>query len=246
MVSCSFHREAERQSDAPTLIEGLPGHGLVASIAVDQITNQLALQRYGGIRTEDVPPILSFRDGRVRDTVRVYSGADPDLLVLQSDVPLPPPVFRSFSRCVLQDLADEIDRGIFLAAGPAHSEEAHGDIVGVATTDALEADLRAADVPLAEGDGLVGGITGALVDECYVSDIPAALLLIRADPYTPDPEAARLIIEEALEPLVGFDITTDELLERAEAIQQQKQQIAQQLREAQQAPETDQSQHMFQ
>lgn len=246
MVPCTFHREGERQSDAPTLIEGLPGHGLVASIAVDQIRSQLNLGHYGGIRSEDVPPILSFRDGRVRDTVRVYSGADPDLLILQSDVPLPPKTFRPFSKCVLQDLAEEIGRGIFLAAGPAHSEDKHGDIIGVATTEEIEDDLKAAGVPLADDEGLVGGVTGALVDECYRREIPAALLLVHANPHLPDPEAARKIIEQALEPLVEFDISTSELTEQAQQIQRRKEQIAQQVQKAYQTPETDQSVHMYQ
>jgi len=33
----SFHRSAELDAKSPTLIEGVSGHGLVASIAVDQI-----------------------------------------------------------------------------------------------------------------------------------------------------------------------------------------------------------------
>lgn len=246
MVTCSFHREAERQSDAPTLIEGLPGHGLVASIAVDQITKQLDLIRYGGIRSEEVPPVLSFRDGRVQDTVRVYSGANPDVLTLQSDVMLPPPAFKPFSDCVLEDLAAEFARGIFLAAAPAQSEDQHGEILGVATTADIEADLEDAGVQLADGNGLVGGITGALVDECYQRDVPAALLLVRADPHAPDPEAARIVIETALKPLVEFDIDTQELKTQATQIQQQKEQIAQQLEEFQQLPESRQSVHMYQ
>lgn len=246
MVSCSFHREGTPQSDAPTLIEGLPGHGLVASIAVDQITKQLELTRYGGIRSEEVPPVLSFRDGRVQDTVRVYSGADPDVLTLQSDVMLPPSAFTPFSECVLEDLAAEFDRGIFLAAAPAQAEDQHGDILGVATNTTIEADLEDAGVQLAQGEGLVGGITGALVDECYVRDVPAALLLVRADPHAPDPEAARIVIESALEPLVDFDIDTRALQEQAAQIQQQKEQIAKQFQESQQVPESPQAVHMYQ
>ncbi|MFB6153381.1 MAG: PAC2 family protein, partial [Halodesulfurarchaeum sp.] len=50
----------------------------------------------------------------------------------------------------------------------------------------------------------------------------------------PDPTAAQAVIENALEPLVDFDIDTSELEERAEQIQKQKQQIAQQLQQMQQ------------
>lgn len=246
MVTCSFHRGGERKGDEPTLIEGLPGHGLVASIAVDQITKQLELDLYGGIRSEDVPPVLSFRDGRVQDTVRVYSGANPDVMTLRSDVVLPPSAYNPFSECVLSDLAAEFSRGIFLAAAPAQSDDQRGEIFGVATDAEVESGLEAAGVPLANGEGLVGGITGALVDECYVQGVPAALLLVRADPHAPDPDAARIVIENALEPLVEFDIDTRVLREQASQIQQQKQQIARQLEESQGPPETHQSTYMYQ
>ena len=81
---------------------------------------------------------------------------------------------------------------------------------------------------------MIGGVTGALVNDCYHADIPVAVLIVRSNPYIPDPSAARDVIEEALEPLVEFDIDTEELLEQAEEIQRQKQQIAELLQQYQQ------------
>ena len=232
MSTCSFDLIAEEEIEAPTLIEGLPGHGLVASIAVDRIASELGLEPYGGIHADEVPPVLSFSEGLVRDTVRVYAGRDPDVLTLHGDIMLPQEFHRPFSRCVLQDLAERISRGIFLAAAPAQSEKDHGEILGVATNDHMRARLEDAGVALAPGDGLVGGITGALVDECFQRDIPAALVLVRADPHVPDPAAARVVIDDALESLIGFDIDTEPLTEQAKQIQERKAQIAQQLEEA--------------
>jgi uncharacterized protein len=76
--------------------------------------------------------------------------------------------------------------------------------------------------------GVVGGITGAIVRECYQADVPAALLIVRAHPRLPDPGAAKAVIEEALEPLVEFDIDTTDLEEEAEDIRRQMEQIAEQ------------------
>ncbi|MFB6198449.1 MAG: proteasome assembly chaperone family protein, partial [Halobacteriaceae archaeon] len=39
--AANFELEVEIEAESPTLIEGLPGLGMVASIAVDQITSQL-------------------------------------------------------------------------------------------------------------------------------------------------------------------------------------------------------------
>jgi uncharacterized protein len=232
--STSFEETTELEAESPTLIEGLPGLGLVAAIAVDQITKQLELDQHGTIVSDDFPPVAAFDDGRVRDTVRVYAGEDPAVMTLQSDIPIPPGAVDSLSQCVLSDLAEEFERAIFLAGAPAESEDEVGEVVGVATTDDLEAALTDAGIDLAEGSGTIGGVTGALLADCYHDDVPAAVLIVRSNPYIPDPAAARAVIEEALEPLVEFDIDTQELLEQAEEIQKQKQEVAKQLQQYQQ------------
>lgn len=238
--STRFERATELETDSATLIEGLPGLGMVASITVDQLRTQLGLERYGAIVSDELPPIAAFEEGRVRDAVRVYAGADPPVLTLESDVPIPPGAVGSLSDCVLNDLTDEIDRAIFLAGAPAQSEEQIGEVVGVATTDDLEGALVDAEIELAEGSGAVGGVTGALLHDCYHADVPAATLVVRSNPYVPDPMAARAIIEDALEPLVDFDVDTQALVEQSEEIQRQKQRIAQQLQQYQEGEDSEQ------
>ena len=226
-------RHTELTAESPTLIEGLPGHGMVASIAVVRITDQLGLEHHGSVHSEDLPAVTTFEDGRVRDLVRVYAGTDPDLLTLQSDVPIPQGAFDSLAACILSDLVESFGRAVFLAGVPAREEDDHGTVSGIATTDALETDLRTADIALAEGAGIVGGVTGALAQACYHADVPAAILIVRVNPYFPDPAAAKVLIEEALEPLVDFEVGTAELEEQAAEIRRGKQQIAEQLKQQQ-------------
>lgn len=241
-TSTRFEKETELTADSPTLIEGLPGLGLVASIAVDQITKQLELEQHGTIVSDDFPQVAAFNEGRVRDAVRVYARNDPAVMTLQSDVPIPPTAVESLSECVLSDVAEEFDQAVFLAGAPAESEDEIGNVVGVATTDQLETALTEAGIALAEGSGVIGGVTGALLADCYHNDVPAAVLVVRSHPYIPDPRAARAVIEDALEPLVEFDIDTQGLLEQAEEIQKQKQRIAQQLQQYQQQQQQQQEQ----
>ncbi|TYL36526.1 ATP-grasp superfamily enzyme [Natronococcus pandeyae] len=226
--SASFEQVAEVSANSPTLVEGLPGHGLVAAIAVDQITDQLELDHYGNIASEEFPPVVTFENGLVQDLVRVYAGSDPAVMTLESDLALPQPAFEPLSRCVLEDLADEFSRAIFLAGAPAESEGEIGSVTGVGTTEAIKRDLVDADIPVPDEPGLVGGVTGSLVRECYQADIPAALLIVRSHPFLPDPQAAKSVIETALEPLVEFDIDTTALDEQADEVQQRMQQVAQQ------------------
>lgn len=227
-TTAAFEQVADVSPDSSTLIEGLPGHGLVAAIAVDQITTQLGLEHYGNVVSDAFPPVVTFEDGLVHDLVRVYAGSDPAVMTLESDVALPQSAFEPLSTCVLEDLADRFERAIFIAGAPAESEAQIGQVTGVATTDAIKADLLDAGVSVPDGPGLVGGITGALVRECYHADVPAALLIVRSHPFLPDPQAAKSVIETALEPLVDFDVDTTALDEQADEIRQRMEQVAQQ------------------
>lgn len=227
----TFHRLTDLDAERPTLIEGLPGHGLVAAIAVDQVQRQLDLTHHGSVVSEEFPQVVTFQDGLVRDLVRVYAGEDPPLMTLHSDLALPPWSYRSLGECVIEDIAEEFDRAIFLAGSPADSEGQIGEVTAAATTEAVRDDLKAAGVPIAEKIGLVGGVTGALANECYHAGVPAAILVVRSHPWLPDPGAAQSVIENALEPLVEFDVDTRELREQADEIQGRMEQMAQQYRQ---------------
>lgn len=227
-LSATFHRDTELDDVQPTLIEGLPGFGLVSAIAVDQITTQLDLEQHGTITSDSFPPAITFEDGLVHDLVRVYAGADPAVMTLQSDLALPYEAFDPLSQCVINDLADEFDRAVFLAGSPVETEDDIGDVIGVGTTKEIRADLTAAGITVPDDPGIIGGITGALAKECYHASVPAAVLIVGSHPFLPDPKAASAVIETAVEPLVDFDIDTAELLEQSDEIQRQLQQIAEQ------------------
>ncbi|MFB6131998.1 MAG: proteasome assembly chaperone family protein [Halanaeroarchaeum sp.] len=224
--TATYERLTDLDATEPTLVEGLPGHGLVASIAVDQITRQLDLDHVGNIADEEFPPVVTFEHGLVRDPVRVYGGDDPAILTLQSDLALPPQSFEPLAKCVLRDLSEQFSQAIFLAGAPAESDSERGEVAGIATTPGMRDEVEAAGIELGEEPGLVGGVTGALVQACYHGDVPAAVLIVKSHPFLPDPGAAQEVIENALEPLVDFDIDTSELEQQAEEIQQRMTQIA--------------------
>jgi uncharacterized protein len=226
--SATYEPLTELEATSPTLIEGLPGHGLVAAIAVDQISRQLDLDHHGNVVSESFPPVATYQHGLVHDLVRIFAGTDPDVLTLQSDLALPPDAFEPLAKCLIGEFADAFERAIFITGVPAESESRIGDIAGVATTEEMRADLEAAGIERADDPGLIAGITGAIVKECYHADIPAIVIVVRAHPFLPDPGAAQRVIEDAIEPLVDFDIDTTELREQADEIQRQMQQLAEQ------------------
>lgn len=221
-----FERRTEAIGELPTLIVGMPENGVVGSIAVDQITEQLDLEHTGHIVSETFPPVATFGDGWVRDIVRVYAGTDPNVVIPHCDIALPPYANADLAACVVHDLATDFDRAIVLAGVPAQSEEQVGEVTGLVTSEDAANELRDIDVPLDTNVGFLGGASGAVLNECYHANIPTIALIVKAHPYLPDPEAARAVIKEALEPLVNFDINTQALEEKADEIRTQMEQIA--------------------
>ncbi len=242
MADATFTQVSDADTTGSTLIEGLPGHGLVAAIAVDQITTQLGLKHYGTINAEAFPPVTTFQDGLVHDLVRVYAGADPAVLTLQSDLALPQNAIEPLSGCVVSELAERFDEAIFIAGAPAQSEDDLGTVQGIGTVPTVRDELEAAGVTVPDEHGLVGGITGGLVRECYREEIPAALLIVQSYPHIPDPRAAKAVIDKALSPLVEFEVDTTELAEQADEIQSRLQQIAAQHQRMQQEQQEQQTQ----
>ena len=230
MARNDYSVECERLTnlsiEGGTLIEGLPGLGLVAAIAVDRINDQLGLEHFGTIHSDEFPPVATFEDGLVHDLVRMHATADPPVMTLQSDLALPQSAYEPLSSCVLSECTEVCDRAIFIAGAPAESEEQLGEVVGIATKPALKEELLEQDIEVLSERGAVGGITGALVRSCYRAELPATLLIVRAHPFLPDPGAAKAVIETALEPLVDFDIETQPLEDQAEEIREQLSQVA--------------------
>lgn len=233
--TATYQRFTVLDAEGLTLIEGLPGHGLVASIAVDQITDQLDLEYHGVNWSDAFPQVTSFDDGIVQDTVRIYAGGDPPVMTLKCDVPFPTEAAPALSDCEIEEFAETFGHAIFLAAAPAKSDDQLGKVIGLGTDQRMKDELVAAEVEIATETGIVGGVTGALVNACFQAKVPTILLLVRADPQVPDPRAARAVIEKALEPLVKFDIDTEPLDEQAERIQAKKAQVARELKAAQEA-----------
>ncbi|WP_227380452.1 proteasome assembly chaperone family protein [Haladaptatus halobius] len=245
-ATVEFKAIADQNPETATFIEGLPGHGLVAAIAVDQITQQLGLTHHGSLHSDLFPPVTSFTEGQIQDPVRVYAGETPSVLTLQSDVVLPPTSYRALGKCLREEIMAQFERAVFLVGAPAQSESEVGDVQGVATTDALKEELTAANIPLAAASGLVGGVTGALANDFYQSRIPTMILIVQANPFYPDPIAAQSLIENAVEPLVDFDIETPELEQQADAIQSELEQVAAQYQQLIQNEQASQSQDLDQ
>ena len=130
----------------------MPENGVVGSIAVDLITEQLGVEQKRNVLSETFPPVATFGDGWVRDLVRVYAGTDPDVLIPHCDVALPMTANADLAVCVVNDLAADFDRVIVLTAIPPRTKAEVGEVTGLVTSEEAAAELRDAEIPLVSFD----------------------------------------------------------------------------------------------
>ena len=145
-------------------------------------------------------------------------------------VPSSPQSASDFASCVVSWLADNDVFPVFLSGRPAETDDVP-ELSGIATGGAGSI-LDDIDVDLPSESGFVSGPTGARLNRAGERDLDSVGLVVESDPNFPDPEAARVLLQDGIEPIADLDVNVDQLVEHAEEIRQQKQQLAAQMQEA--------------
>ncbi|WP_435153819.1 proteasome assembly chaperone family protein [Haladaptatus sp. DFWS20] len=222
--------------DAPTLVEGLPGLGLVGKIATDHLVEKFDMTYYAGIDCGGIPEIAVYEgnDRKLLPPVRLYADEARNLVALKSDVPVSAEGSPQFAHCVTSWVESHDVTPLYLSGLP-HQKQA-GEIpklYGVATGEATHL-LDDHDIDYPTETGAVSGPTGALLHHAGRVDLDSIGLIVQSDPQFPDPEAARILIKDGIAPIADIEVPTDDLVEHAEDIRQQKEQFAQRMQDAEQ------------
>lgn len=232
--------------DSPTLIEGFPGVGLVGKIAADHLVETLELTHYANVHCEGVRRVSIYDEGSTElvTPVRLYAAADGQLLVLQSDVPIDPEAATEFAECFSPWLEDNA-LPLFIAGLPTESRSGEPSLFGVGVNDGVDV-VQEAGLDTPKERGVVSGPSGALLAHAVENDLDAVGLVVEADPQFPDPVGAKVVLQSGVERITGVDVAVDVLDSQAEEIQEAKEQLAKQMRQADQSSSEANPLRMFQ
>ncbi|GAB3322441.1 proteasome assembly chaperone family protein [Haloplanus rallus] len=219
--------------DDPTLVEGLPGVGLVGKLATDHLAETFDMVHYANVHCDGLPPVATYEDDdrELVTPVRLYADAERDLLALRSDVPVTPPAALEFAEC-LSAWDDDGGTHVYLSGiGRERDEGTAPALYGVGTAGGSES-LAAVGIESPAESGLVSGPTGALLNHAVRTGRRAVGLIVGSTPNFPDPQAAAHLLQEGIGPLLGTEVPVDELIDRAAEIRKAKRRLARQMQEA--------------
>lgn len=188
--------EVSHDSDpSNVLIAGFSSFGLAGLTAVDFLVDQLDLEETGYVRTEGLPTITPFENGRPRHPTRLFSRSDIDVTVLVGELLVPAPLGEPFSRSILQwTEANGVEEIAVLAGVPIPHDPAGHRTYYIATDDYREKRLSTGEVePM--GQGFLDGTNGALIEQGIDSPLGVSVFVTPVHHMSPDVEATIRLVE---------------------------------------------------
>ncbi|MDD1717768.1 MAG: proteasome assembly chaperone family protein [Methanoregulaceae archaeon] len=217
------------RSKGTSVLMGFPGSGLVGSIALQYMVDQLEFELIGSVTSKYFPPLAMMNKGVINVPVRLYE--KDKLAVIVADIPIHPMICYEVSNGLMDWLAPFGIREVVTIAGII-TNESEKRVFGVATTDAALPRIQENTVVLPVGS--ISGIASSIMTECKLRDIPAYGLLGETI-NAPDPRASAAAIQ-VLNKMFDLSLDIAPLLEQAEEIESTMHKLAEQVQSAEATP----------
>jgi uncharacterized protein len=219
-------------TEGTSVLVGFPGSGLVGSIALQYMVDQLDFELIGTMTSKYFPPLAMMNKGVINDPVRIY--AKNEIAAVVADIPIHPMICYEIANGFLDWLAPFKPKEVVTIAGII-TNEPEKRVFGVATTS--EALLRIQDLTQILPIGSISGIASSILTECKIRGIPGYGLLGETV-NAPDPRASAATIE-VLNKMYNLSLDTKPLMEQAVEIEQSMGKLAEEVQSAEQAPKKD-------
>ena len=204
----------------PTIFVGFVGAGLVGTISIDHMINELDMKEVGFLRSKHLPPSTVFMQGRLRHPFRIYSNNDGSICAIICEIIISKEGIYNIAMAILDWAEKKGSNEIIVLDGVADKKH-DGKAFFAAEVDLCRV-MEENDIKIIP-QGFITGISGGILNECLIRKIRGITLLVKADESTPDPMAAARIIE-SVNRVYETEINTANL-------KKQKKQIGMDLRE---------------
>lgn len=214
------------KSKNPLVIEGFPGIGLVGNITCQHIIEEMEMKYVGSIDSRYFPPLAVLFNGIVYMPVRIYEAPKKEIIVVISDIPIHPTASYDLSKALVDWMVSIKSKNIISIAGIATTTGMRRVFGGATSPEMLE---KIKDKTEIFQVGTISGISGSIMTECFIRNLPAIGLLGETPGPNPDPRAAVEVLN-VLKNIFNLSINTDKLMNQAEQIELELSKLADQVK----------------
>jgi uncharacterized protein len=214
----------------PCLVTGFVGAGIVGTIAVNQIIENLNLHQVGYLASKHIPPVAVFLEGKLRHPFRVYAGRGGRLVAVICEVPIGSSGFRQIADAIVDWAKKKSVREIVALDGIPVKGIPRTRRTFCAAERERCAELAKLGIQAIK-KGYIGGLSGALLIGCLARGMPGLALLTPATVFIPDASGASQLVS-ALNKVYGLNVPTKSLEERGAEIRELLRDAAKQYKNA--------------
>ena len=221
------------------IIEGFQGVGLVGTLAAQYIADKMKAKVVGYVTSHLLPPMALLINGEIRPPIRIYKfkkGAN-TFLIFESELPIPQKLITKIAKKIAEFAKKNKVKEIISLEGLAVPKTPIPEnTYFISNSEKKFNNLKKHSKLLA--NGIVIGVSAALLLEAKMQKIPAACIMAEAHADYPDGLAASSIIK-LLSKVYGLKIDTAPLEKESKKFEQKVLSIiekAQQIKESVESP----------
>ncbi len=227
----------------PTIIIGLPGTGLVGSVAASQIVESLHMQFGGYISSPDFAPLAAIHNYKPMPAARIHYTIKQNLIVIISEMSIP--ISSSL------DLADQIFKfskavgaSSIISLGGISLNEGREDVYIVSSDSQIVKEITHKKIAKAIKEGATTGVTGILLTKGTLEKFPISTILAESSEEYLDPRAAVKVIK-VLSKITGLSISTGKLDEEAAELSKELKESVRKARISKKGPSAEEGGAMY-
>jgi predicted ATP-grasp superfamily ATP-dependent carboligase len=210
MASVVIREIEELQLTGKPIVQAFTGSGMVASIAAHHLVEDLGLKEMGYVQLKGIPPLVTVKDGRIQQPIRLYESSEIGLLMCETTIP------QELIEDVINQLmgwykSKDLSRVVVIGGLPTNRRNKGGspDYYCVCNDQTVCDDVENKNLRLMENGAVYGSIAQSLL-EAKIQGIPCLAILGECIATIPD-YSATLVVLEALAKSLNLKISTEKL-----------------------------------
>lgn len=217
METVEIHKIADmRKLKNPTVIVGLPGTGLVGSVAASQIIDSLDLKFSGYISSNEFAPLAAIHDYTPMPAARIHFSKKHNMIVIISEMTIPVGASKDMAEKILK-FANNMKAKSVICLGGITLKEGGKDVYVISSDLPVIKDVMKKKLAKPIKEGATTGVTGVLLTRGTLTKYPVTTFLAESSEEFIDPAAASNVLK-VLSRYTGLKIKTTELDKEAKEL----------------------------
>jgi uncharacterized protein len=212
----------------PFLIEGFQGVGMVGTLAAQYLVQKLNAKRIGYVEAPELPSMAILVEGEVRHPIRVHASKQKNLLIIESEVPLPKLMLPELGKKIVDWAKQRGVSRIICLEGFAAARKKEPTIYGVVSDKELEKEIR--DHVKILKTGIIIGLTARILLEAKFKQMPVVCLISESHSEFPDGIAAAALLKK-LNEIYNLEIDVEPLIKEAKEFERKLKIVLEKARE---------------